>query len=633
MQYFTNPYNFVPFTGTCQREPLNLGPQECMTGYFECELELLTPLFIPNTSNKYALCSEEERNKKYTGYEFCSYEDLSGNTPPGKTGPKDPVIPGSEIRGAVRSVYEAAFGGCASTMRVDTVVGQEVPKKTYPGVLVREAENKCCFIPCKRATFNARRCFREGQEIWVKLEKSYHDQNGTSFFNMSVKDYQMPDGRNKPSDYYRGWIHNKKLSGKKYPYKYVFYCADEKAKELIQTEEYEVFEQIVKSCRDEAAQPGFSKSNSCIPVYYAEEKNKPRYLSPAFLERNCYQKTLEAILKENGGFQPCVSAMQICPSCKVFGMVSREAGNTGSVSTRVRFTDARLDEDMGKEDAVNYYGDYMILPEVGAPHPDTVEFYTESPYEDNEKKYWKTEGYWTYDHVRVKTDQNEYFRLLPPSLPKLRGRKFYWHHDGWKKLDKNELLDNQLKQRIRPLLPGKETGRKRTFHFRVYFDKLNRKELGQLRWSLDFMDEVCAHKIGRGKPYGLGSVRIKIRSLEIREVDGDTGTVKLVRKTYKDLGMDIATECEPVKTLKIMACAEPLRHDVSYPQVEGDEKESFIWFNNNKKNEDSKNQQPAFSKILPKPEEELDTNNSSGKRLDTKKATPKAYHRANPKRT
>ena len=181
MEYFTNPYNFVPFTGTCQREPLNLGPQECMTGYFECELELLTPLFIPNTSNKYALCSEEERNKKYTGYEFCSYEDLSGNTQPGKTGPKDPVIPGSEIRGAVRSVYEAAFGGCASTMRVDTVVGQEIPKKTYPGVLVREAENKCCFIPCKRATFNARRCFREGQEIWVKLEKSYHDQNGTSF--------------------------------------------------------------------------------------------------------------------------------------------------------------------------------------------------------------------------------------------------------------------------------------------------------------------------------------------------------------------------------------------------------------------------------------------------------------------
>lgn len=89
MEYFTNPYNFVPFTGTCQREPLNLGPQECMTGYFECELELLTPLFIPNTSNKYALCNEEEQSHQYTGYEFCSYEDLSGNTQPGKTGPKD----------------------------------------------------------------------------------------------------------------------------------------------------------------------------------------------------------------------------------------------------------------------------------------------------------------------------------------------------------------------------------------------------------------------------------------------------------------------------------------------------------------------------------------------------------------
>ncbi len=99
MEYFTNPYNFVPFTGTCQREPLNLGPQECMTGYFECELELLTPLFIPNTSNKYALCSEEERNKKYTGYEFCSYEDLSGNTQPGKTRRQRPGDPRERNQG------------------------------------------------------------------------------------------------------------------------------------------------------------------------------------------------------------------------------------------------------------------------------------------------------------------------------------------------------------------------------------------------------------------------------------------------------------------------------------------------------------------------------------------------------
>ncbi len=63
-----------------------------------------------------------------------------------------------------------------------------------------------------------------------------------------------------------------------------------------------------------------------------------------------------------------------------------------------------------------------------------MEFYTESPYKDKDKGGWKTEGYWTYDYMFVKRKGKEVRELLEESLPELRGRKFYWHHDDWKKI-------------------------------------------------------------------------------------------------------------------------------------------------------------------------------------------------------
>ena len=131
------------------------------------------------------------------------------------------------------------------------------------------------------------------------------------------------------------------------------------------------------------------------------------------------------------------------------------------------------------------------------------------------------------------------------------------------------------------------------------------------------MDPICAHKIGRGKPYGLGSVRIHINNLKIRELDADTGRVELTELCYENLGHNIAEDSEAVKTLKIMAAAEPLRHDVSYPRIDGNKTESFRWFVNNRTKKETKTLQPTFSKILPKAEEELDTQNICGKRLHT----------------
>ena len=61
---------------------------------------------------------------------------------------------------------------------------------------------------------------------------------------------------------------------------------------------------------------------------------------------------------------------------------------------------------------------------------------------------------------------------------------------------------------IKPLAKGV------TFHFRAYFENLTDVELGALLWVLDLPDGYY-HKIGMGKPLGLGSVDIEPRLILI----------------------------------------------------------------------------------------------------------------------
>lgn len=80
---FVNPYNFVPSEGECDKKKRETG---ILTGKITCTIETLTPLFIPDSQNK---------------EKFFHYPD-----------DEKPVIPGSEIRGTIRSVFETAFKGC-----------------------------------------------------------------------------------------------------------------------------------------------------------------------------------------------------------------------------------------------------------------------------------------------------------------------------------------------------------------------------------------------------------------------------------------------------------------------------------------------------------------------------------------
>lgn len=142
MAKFINPYNFVPLQG--------IGPErvngreetgeKLLTGKIEYTIEILSPLFIPNASNDgfedRAENEDGEDASYHKSYDFFSYHDLSNDK--AMDACHEPVIPGSEIRGAVRSVYEAMTNSCLSSVDEDVSLSKRLAASFDPGVLLKE---------------------------------------------------------------------------------------------------------------------------------------------------------------------------------------------------------------------------------------------------------------------------------------------------------------------------------------------------------------------------------------------------------------------------------------------------------------------------------------------------------------
>ena len=152
---FVNPYNFIPLANdkNLKREPIEKS-DGLLSGKIKYTIKTVTPLFIPNTSNDRYFdikADHEKENEYHKSYDFFSYTDLSEHS--ASEGIKyTPVIPGSEMRGAVRSLYEALTDSCFSAMDSDAVPSKRTPQRYTPGILthdnrgwkLEEAEDYIC---------------------------------------------------------------------------------------------------------------------------------------------------------------------------------------------------------------------------------------------------------------------------------------------------------------------------------------------------------------------------------------------------------------------------------------------------------------------------------------------------------
>ena len=151
-------------------------------------------------------------------------------------------------------------------------------------------------------------------------------------------------------------------------------------------------------------------------------------------------------------------------------------------SGKLFFDDLELVD--GKED------DASVPKILGSPKPTSIQLYLEQ--EDQEIK-------------------NLYHYNSDEAL--LRGNKMYWHKTDsydWKNPGNQSIHISNVKtgidkQRtiIKPIKQGA------FFQGRLRFENLTEIELGALLFVLKLRDNSC-HKIGMGKPYGLGSIKINI---------------------------------------------------------------------------------------------------------------------------
>lgn len=635
LERFVNPYNFVSLEERCRRDTpahSQIGP--LLTGYVECTLKTLTPLIIPNTSNAAALHREEEKVEAGNSYDFFSYTNLASGGKGAANGKYErPIIPGSELRGVIRSVYEAAFNGCMSTVDLNRKLHRRTTQPKLPGILRRNQGGGWEVVECERVMLNVKcegedrhgrlvpqdeyRRWREGERISV--QKSHEtfktSKNYTTKFHVAT---DFARGERTGDGWVQGYLHKGEAFNKKHhesvfiPRGRTIPIADgelDRVKELLrqyadpkinrhkQDGTHFGYEQWA-TCLETMEQPQ-SKEVIVLPVYYTKQSDGAkgagvaRYLTPAMISKEVFQTGLEELLTVNGGYQPCNDRDQLCPACSLFGMTGDR-----SQASRVRFSDGGW-----LDNGSTHYGLMTLtLPELGEPKPGTVEFYT-FPLEKRQPK-----GYpiWTYDYV---TPGIQY---LKKRQLKIRGRKFYWHHEpavdsrGISKYTYHaEDSLSSMKQRVRAV------GKGQAFSCRIYFDAVTTEELKRLRWALTFESTDCAHKMGRGKPLGFGSVQLEVERIMVRQLDSSSG-----RRSVQELNqgvMDTAqlNETAGMQQLKKILNWSGRPSQVSYP-LGDDNKDSGTsnstashqWFTENKK-------RGFFEKVLPTIDEELDRSSSN----------------------
>lgn len=247
--------------------------------------------------------------------------------------------------------------------------------------------------------------------------------------------------------------------------------------------------------------------------------------------------------------KPCDGEnLRLCPSCSVFGSADtlndqadtderRREGDQRSYAAHVRF---------GSAIGVDLQGDEVILAPLGQPHPGAGLTYLEP----------------TSPEAAPASRDERWSRWDSDGKPKrqLRGRKFYWHSDPERQLD--HLKHTQGVGEV----PGRHLKREHhsadmctkaqlvtggTFRQTITFDGLDRFGVASLLAALqpgrllapDDADRFALH-LGRGKPLGLGSVTAEITAARITTVAaryGDKAETPL--ETFAIDPAEVRTRC------------------------------------------------------------------------------------------
>lgn len=227
-------------------------------------------------------------------------------------------------------------------------------------------------------------------------------------------------------------------------------------------------------------------------VYFIPDKNNTSAAAvfPVPLSRKADEKTLGERLPYPD-LSPCVKdgaanidteELPLCPACRLFGSTFYKG--------RVRFGIARHENKPKwyKENEID--GGFLTLPFLSSP-----------------RATWP----------------------LPENKSKIPGRKFYFHHHGWKDIKDEKQTKNNCS--VKALDKGNR------FSFEIYFENLHPWELGILLYSLELeRANNLAHKMGKAKAFGFGSVRITVENVLEMDKNGEWTNSNQKKNVWLDAG-------------------------------------------------------------------------------------------------
>ncbi len=560
---FINPYNFVPVDlKNTKRSNAVERTEERMTGYFQCQLRCRTPLAIPDTEHSEevkGLRSPEERGPHYK-YPFFSVNDR-------------PVIPGSAVRGVIRSVYETITNSCFGSVQGNPSITARSSRAFQPGLLVMEQSGwklyqaKKYLVVVDHEFYDEKSlkrydilCYRNlagqcktGAAVWFEPAE---DQNGKELSYIKERNGRsIPIGpyvkrleaRSSDRAMQRGYVCiGEKSQGRHF--QGVFQRKRPVPDVEISDADIQRLEDVLEEYRDEKknklypnAHKGYpdyayAKKKGVIPVYYSVE-NRKLYMTFTALGRKAYNRRWDDIAGSKSHSR-CSGRDRLCPACALFG--TAEGDKFGS---RVRFSDAKYTGNL--KDCLNSEG--TTFAELGSPRPSYLPFYLRE--------------------LRTNTD---YSAGYDSNQMEIRGRKFYWHHvpDTDRRVPRNNR--NATFETVR------ENAK---FEFRIYFDGITKRQLELLAMAVhlnenDLGGHMC-HKIGHGKPLGYGSVKIYIEKCMVRTFDPEDGW----KENPQEIPCGVACHTcgdKTLRALKTICDFDVLRQygevKVEYPEILLDER-------------------------------------------------------------
>ncbi len=555
------PYNFVPLPDRLVRAPDSLDSLPTHdqyhkgrhTGTITCTLKTLSPLYTrtavsPDFYRQWANNMEKLRSgpdAKGAYADYAKFFHIKNS--------EEPVIPGSSLRGMVRSLMEIITHGYMPwvgnqptfTFRAVAAPKSDPLQAPYQEVIGRFGRNV-------RAGYLERT--RDGWAVQPTLPPKLLNESVDDSY-LKVKENAIQDGditgfqRLNSPNYQPDWFPvtfnvetRRRMVGvtqiatigtKKYQYAGVLVCSGNmletsssgqrsprrnhalllppnRKAEPIPIDPQAIEDYLAGLSPFQEGLTNWSEhGQGCLkegaPIFYVDPKvmgqvaityfgHSPNFRIPARLRGEDRASNPQDFVPEalRSGNQPDLPAA-------IFGWVAetqkaKRKNKTltlleGQRAGRVFFSDAKF---TGSDDGLWLSDSPTILHTLGTPSPTTFQHYL-------------------VQDRRQRHDPNNQANLAhygtSPDETAIRGHKLYWHKGDRLDIDatpKEREHPKQLTQ-VRPVKPGVH------FAFTIRFENLSDIELGALLWTLALPGEKeksYCHKLGMGKPLGMGSIHL-----------------------------------------------------------------------------------------------------------------------------